>query len=319
MRILCRSIIMQPQLEALAREGGADVVVAPDAPTALREASDVDALWLWPGCYDADLAAALGQSRRLRWIQLLTMGYDPLEALGVPAGVLVTNAGDAYAPTVAEHALGLLLALLRQIPQALERAARPIWDPTLAGGVGTLNDAAVAVLGFGSIGREIAVRLHACGARVIAVTRSGAEHQLADENVPVSALHAVLERVDALVVAAPLTPLTRGLIDAAALAAMRPSAILINIARGGIVDTIALTEALLGGRLAGAGLDVTDPEPLPPNHPLWSAPNVLITPHIAGYGGTVPGRRVGALIRRNLDAFLNGRPLEAQIDVAVAR
>jgi len=310
---------MQPQLEALAHEAGATIVSAPDAATAIREAPAADIVWLWPGCYDADLAAALRASGRLRWIQLLTMGYDPLETHGVPPGVLVTNAGDSYAPTVAEHALTLLLALLRQIRPAVERAAQQVWDPTLAGGVRTLNSATVAVVGFGSIGKEIEVRLRACGAKVIAVTRSGAAQSAAVECVPVSRLHEVLARVDAVIVAAPLTAQTRGLIDGAALAALRPGAVLVNIARGPIVDTGALTAALSDGRLAAAALDVTDPEPLPAGHPLWNAPNLLITPHIAGYGGEVPGRRVLGLIRRNLDAFLNGRPLEAQIVVAAAR
>jgi len=314
-RILYRSIILQPQLEALARDAGVTLIEAADTDAALREAPNIDALWLWPGCYDAPLAAALGSSKALRWIQLLTMGYDPLEKYGAPHGVTITNAGDAYAPTVAEHALALSLALLRQIRPSIERAAKHVWEPGLAAGVATLNDALVAVIGFGSIGREIAVRLRGCGARVVAVTRSGRVHPLADESAPVSALHEILARVDAVVLAVPLTAQTRGLIDKAALAALRPSAVLVNIARGGIVDSAALVAALKEGRLAGAALDVTDPEPLPAGHPLWDAPNIIITPHIAGYGGTVPGRRVLGLIGRNLDAFLHDRPLEAQITI----
>ena len=318
MRILYRSIILQPQLEALARDAGVTLIEAPDTATGVREAPHVDALWLWPGCYDAEFAAALRSSQQLRWIQLLTMGYDPLEKFGAPPGVTITNAGDSYAPTVAEHALALSLALLRQVRPALERAATHAWDQSLSGSVATLNDALVAVIGFGSIGHAIAVRLRACGARVVAVTRSGRSDPLADECAPVSALHNVLARADVVILAVPLTAETRAMIDAAALAALRPSAVLVNIARGGVVDTGALVAALNEGRLAGAGLDVTDPEPLPADHPLWDTPNTIITPHIAGYGGTVPGRRVLGLIGRNLEAFRNGRPLEAQITV-VAR
>ncbi len=313
MRILYRSIILQPQLEALARDAGVTLVEAPDTQTGVREAPHVDALWLWPGCYDAELAAALGSSQQLRWIQLLTMGYDSLEKFGAPPGITITNAGDSYAPTVAEHALALSLALLRQIRPALERSTKHAWDSGLSASVATLNDALVAVIGFGSIGRAIAVRVRACGARVVAVTRSGRPDPLADESAPVGALHAVLARADVVVLAVPLTAETRGMIDAAALAALRPGAVLVNIARGGVIDTAALVAALREGRLGGAGLDVTDPEPLPPDHPLWETPNTIITPHIAGYGGTVPGRRVLGLIGRNLDAFRNGRALEAQI------
>jgi phosphoglycerate dehydrogenase-like enzyme len=113
----------------------------------------------------------------------------------------------------------------------------------------------------------------------------------------------------------PLTPQTHHLIDAAALAAMKPQALLVNIARGGVVDGAALAEALAAGRLGGAGLDVTEPEPLPPDDPLWSLPNVIVTPHVAGYGGAVPGRRVIALIERNVDHYQAGRPLEAIIPI----
>ena len=115
--------------------------------------------------------------------------------------------------------------------------------------------------------------------------------------------------------AVPLNAQTRHLIDARALAAMQPHALLVNISRGGIVDQAALTTALREGRLGGAGLDVTDPEPLPPDDPLWTLPNALITPHVAGYGGDVAPRRILALVERNLRAFIEGRPLESPAPV----
>jgi phosphoglycerate dehydrogenase-like enzyme len=210
MRILCRTPILRSQLAALAQAAGAEIVCPEDPETTLREAAAADVLWLWPAFYDRTLAAALGSSGRLRWIQLLTMGYDPLEAFGAPAGVTITNAGDAYAPTVAEHALTMLLALLRQIPAALERGAAHTWDnPGISAGVRTLIGARVAVIGFGSIGREVAARLRACGGCVIAVSESGRAHALADECANVGDLHAVLATCDAVVVAVPLTSATR--------------------------------------------------------------------------------------------------------------
>jgi phosphoglycerate dehydrogenase-like enzyme len=194
-------------------------------------------------------------------------------------------------------------------------AATSMWDQSVAARIGTLNDATVAVLGFGNIGKEIAVRLRAFGARVVAVTRSGRADPLADESVPVSRLHDVLARVDAVIVAVPLDATTRHLINASALAALRTHALLVNIARGGIVDTDALREALAQGRLGGAAIDVTDPEPLPAGDPLWTMPNVIVTPHVAGYGGDVPARRILALLDRNLGHFANNRPLEAQVRI----
>ena len=243
------------------------------------------------------------------------MGYDTVEQHGVPPGVVVTNAGDAYAPTVAEHALALLLALVRRLPGAIARAAQGAWDQSDGRNIGTLYGTTVTVVGFGNIGREVAVRLRGFGARVVAVTRSGRADSLADETVSSDRLLEVLARSDAVVLAVPLNTATRHLIDAPALAAMRAHAILVNVARGHVVDHAALCEALAAGRIGGAGIDVTEPEPLPPGDPLWSLPNALITPHVAGYGGDVAPRRILAVVERNLKRFLAGEPLEAPVPV----
>ncbi len=319
MRIVVRTPILAERLTAVADRHGVESVVAADAEALHAELTNADALWLWPAYYDAELVPVLARcAPRLRWLQVLTMGYDPLVAHGIPAGLAITNAGDSYAPTVAEHAVASLVALVRAFPAMQAHAATSTWDQSVAPRIGTLNDATVAVLGFGNIGREIAVRLRAFGARVVAVTRSGRAVPLADESAPVTQLHDVLARVDAVIVAVPLDATTRQLIDAPALAALRPHAMLVNIARGGIVDTAALRDALAKGRLGGAAIDVTDPEPLPPGDPLWTMPNVIVTPHVAGYGGDVPARRILALLDRNLDHFLNNRPLEAQVTLEPA-
>jgi phosphoglycerate dehydrogenase-like enzyme len=314
MRIVIRTPIMADRLGAVADHHQVEAVVASDADALRTELARADALWLWPAFYDAELVPVLARhAPRLRWLQVLTMGYDPLVAHGVPAGLTVTNAGDAYAPTVAEHAVATLLALVRRLPEMQTRASASSWDQSVAARIGTLNDATVAVLGFGNIGKEIAVRLRAFGARVVAITRSGRADPLADESVPVTQLHDAFARVDAVIVAVPLDGATRGLVDARALAALRSHALLVNIARGGIVDTGALRDALASGRLGGAAIDVTDPEPLPADDPLWTMPNAIVTPHVAGYGGDVPARRILTLLDRNLGHFLNNRPLEAQV------
>ena len=317
MRIVIRTPIMADRLTALADRHGVESVVAGDADTLLAEIADADALWLWPAFYDAALARALEQHvARLRWLQVLTMGYDSVAAFGAPAGMEITNAGDSYAPTVAEHAVATLLALVRRLPDMQANARDARWDQSVVGRIGTLNDATVGVLGFGNIGKAIAVRLRALGARVVAITRSGRPDPLADESIAAARMHDVLGRLDALVVAVPLDASTRHVIDARALSAMRPDALLVNIARGGVVDGAALHDALADGRLGGAALDVTEPEPLPSDDPLWKHPNVLITPHVAGYGGDVPGRRVLELIDRNLRHRLNGEPLEAVVQLS---
>jgi phosphoglycerate dehydrogenase-like enzyme len=316
MRVVIRTHVLAPQFEALAVRHGVDAVCVGDDEAMRRELADADALWAWPAFYDAKLVELLARHRpRLRWVQLPTMGYDPVEAHGVPHGVTVTTAGDAYGPTVAEHAVTLLLALVRKLPAAVRNAEQHRWEQSHATAIGTLHGATVAIVGFGNIGREIATRLRGFGARVLAVTRSGRPDPLADEVVTVDALHDALARSDAVVLAVPLNARTRHLIGAPALAAMQPHAILVNVARGGVVDQAALTAALTEGRIAGAGLDVTEPEPLPPDDPLWALPNALITPHVAGYGGDVAPRRILALVERNLRAFIEGRPLESPAPV----
>jgi len=316
MRVVIRTHVLAPQFEALAAAHGVESVAVTDDAAMHRELADADALWTWPAFYDAALVEHLERNPRLRWVQLPTMGYDPVELHGVPHGVTVTTAGDAYAPTVSEHAVAMLLALLRRIPEAVRNTAKHEWDQSNAVRIGTLNGATVAVVGFGNIGRAVAERLRGFGARVIAVTRSDRADPLADETARSAEMLDVLARSDAVVLALPLNAQTRHLIGARALAAMLPHAILINVARGGIVDQAALTSALAEGRIGGAGLDVTDPEPLPPDDPLWTLPNALITPHVAGYGGDVAPGRILALVERNLRSFIEGRPLESPAPVA---
>jgi phosphoglycerate dehydrogenase-like enzyme len=316
MRVVIRTHVLASQFEALAARHGVQAVAVGDADAMRRELADADALWAWPAFYDAELVALLARHQpRLRWVQLPTMGYDPVELHGVPHGVTVTTAGDAYAPTVAEHALTLLLALVRRLPEAVRNADQHRWDQSHARAIGTLHDATVVVVGFGNIGREVATRLRGFGARVVAVTRSGRPDPLADEVVPAERMLDAFARADAVVLAVPLNAQTRHLVDARALAALQPHALLVNIARGGVVDQAALTAALAEGKLGGAGLDVTDPEPLPPDDPLWTLPNALITPHVAGYGGDVAPRRILALVERNLRAFIENRALESPAPV----
>ncbi len=260
--------------------------------------------------YSAQVAETVrARARRLRWLQLLTQGYENAQAHGVPPSVAVTNAGDAYSPAVAMHAVALLLAVKRRFPLMLANQIGGEWNRTMSMAMTSPAGATVAICGFGSIGQEIARLVRAFGASVVALTRSARPHALADEALPIARLHEVLPCADAVVLALPLDASTRHLIGVRELALCRKTAVLINISRGGIVDTAALAEALQSGAIAGAGLDVTDPEPLPAGHPLWAAPNLLISPHVAGAAGKAGFDRLADVAARNVQRFLAGEPL----------
>src|SRR5262245_27373419 len=291
--------LLGENLEVVANLGGLEAAIA-----------DAEALICPDFVYGAQVAEAVrARAKRLRWLQLLTQGYENALAHGLPAGVTVTNAGDAYSPAVAMHAVALLLAVQRRFPAMLTNQMKGAWDRTMSTAMASPAGATVAICGFGSIGREIARLVRAFGAKVVALTRSARPHALADESLPIGELHGVLPRADAVVLALPLDASTRHLIGAREFALFRKPAVLVNISRGGIVDTGALVEALHSGAIAGAGLDVTDPEPLPAGHPLWAAPNLLISPHVAGAVGKVGFERLAGLAARNVERFLSGRPL----------
>jgi len=269
-----------------------------------------DAIVMLGHLYTAEVAALIrARGDRLRWIQFTTAGYDGVSFHGVRPGVTVTNAGHSHAPMVAEHAVSLLTALTRRLPCFAAPQARHAFDRAIALPLATLEESTVVILGYGGIGREIARRLKAFDATVLAIARTSRADPFADGIYQASELHDVLTRADALVIACSLTAQTRGMIDAPALVAMKRGSVLVNIARGAIVDTMAVVDALHSGHLAGAGLDVTDPEPPPPDHPLWSCPNLIVTPHVSGIGSQAVRRRIAALIRENVGRFVSGENL----------
>jgi phosphoglycerate dehydrogenase-like enzyme len=279
-----------------------------------QKVPDADAIVMLGHFYTADVATLVRQQGRgLRWIQLTTAGYDGFTFHGVPDSVAVTNAGHSHGPMVAEHAIMLLAALTRRLHLYAEPQSRHVFDRNIALPLATLEDSTVAILGYGGIGRQTARRAKAFGARVIAIARSARNDEFADAIVPSSQLHAVLAEADSLIVTAALTEETKGMIDARALQAMKPGGVLVNIARGSIVDTAALIEALNSGHLSGAGLDVSDPEPPPPDHPLWSCPNLIVTPHVSGMGSPAVRRRIGALVMDNVGRFIAGETLSHRV------
>src|SRR5262245_36156769 len=210
------------------------------ADAAIRALPSADALLCPDRFYSAKIAEVVRHSApKLRWIQLRTAAYDHAKQHGVPAHIAVCNAGPAYAPAVAMHAVALLLALQRRLPTFLTNQQRHAWDRTCTAELTTPASNTIAVIGFGPIGREIGRLLRALGARVVAVTRRGLPDPNANESVSVDHLRDVLKRADALVVAAPYDDSTRGLIGERELRACKQTAVLVNIARGAIVDSRA--------------------------------------------------------------------------------
>ena len=257
--------------------------------------------------------ARLEAARHLRWIQCAYAGVDAMLA-AVPQlrehPVILTNARGMHAATIADHVFMFMLAWARNLPGYLDQQRRAQWRrlPTRQ-----LAGETLAVVGLGAIGREVARRARTFGMRVLACRRHPQPEEGLDLVVGPGDLRRILEPAQWVVVSAALTPETRHLIGREELAALRPDAFLINIARGPVVDEAALVEALRERRIAGAGLDVFEEEPLPPDHPLWTLDNVLITPHNAGAMRDYTGAAL-ELFLDNLRRFRQGQPLRNVVD-----
>jgi phosphoglycerate dehydrogenase-like enzyme len=245
----------------------------------------------------------------LRWIHFTSAGIDGGLRMGLPDWVTITNATGVKAGVVSEHAFALLLGLVRRLPrlQADQLARRWRHEEALAQ-VATLEGTTLCVVGLGLIGRAVARKARAFDARVIAVSRAGAADDDVEQVFGRERICEALALADAVVICTSSDPQSFHLIDAAALAAMRRKALLVNVARGDLVDGAALVAALQAGRLGGAALDVTEVEPLPAASPLWSLPNVIISPHVAG-GGSSGYPQQKALFGQNLSRLAAGEPL----------
>jgi len=229
----------------------------------------------------------IARAPQLRMVQSVSAGTDQFDrAAFAAAGVRLASGQGVNERAVAEHAMAMILAAMRRLPEARDNQARRRWRPMIgdpAAREDELGGKTMVILGLGRIGRRLARLARAFEMRVIGVRRSPATpDDPVDQVLPPARLAEAAAAADILVLTCPITPETRGLVDAGVLAAMRPTAWLCNVARGGVVVEPALVAALEAGRLAGALLDVAAEEPLPAASPLWAMPNVLITPHAAG-------------------------------------
>lgn len=260
----------------------------------------------------------LKKATNLAWVQARSAGVDRYlknEVLMNSDQITFSNQRAIHGPAIAEHSMAMLLSLTRNLRYYSDKQHAEEWmrrsrepDPTLNKPI-ALQGKTMFVVGLGGIGSEIAERANAFGMRVIGTRRSDKPSADYIEKVgKPDDLLKMLPEADVVALAVPLTKETKGLINTEALKVMKKGSYLINIARGEVVDTEALIEALNSKQLAGAGLDVTSPEPLPKGHPLWSTPNVVITPHMAS-NSVVTDTRRSALFRENLRRFASGEPL----------
>ena len=262
----------------------------------------------------------LADAKKLKWIHSTAAGVAQLMYPELrDSGILVTNPSGIFSVPMAEHTIGLLIALARNFPDCVRHqdqsrwAQQELWDQPQH--LTELNGQLLLIVGYGSIGHELGRRARAFDMRVWGVSRSGkGDAALAEKIVPISQLHEVLPHADYVVVSAPETSETTHLIGAPELARMKPSARLINVARGSLVDQSALLAALHQRKIAGAALDVTDPEPLPATDPLWKAPNLLLTPHTSAISDQLWPRQT-ALLLDLLERWFAGRELFNQVDL----
>ncbi|MFG1700328.1 2-hydroxyacid dehydrogenase [Nonomuraea sp. NPDC049309] len=269
-----------------------------NSTTPMPEGVEEVEVWVPPLVTVPDVPGTLARMTSLRLVQTVTAGVEPYRP-HMPEGAVLCNARGVHDAGTAEWAVGAMIAVLREFPGFVDAQRRGEWTyhPT-----DVLADSRVVIVGYGSIGSALERRLEGFEVEVVRVARRARDGVHAMDELP-----ALLPDADVVVLLVPATPDTAGMVDAAFLARMKDGAVLVNAARGSIVDTDALVAELKTGRLRAA-LDVTAPEPLPEGHPLWSAPNVLITPHIAG-STPASERRTLRLIRAQLERYVAGEEL----------
>jgi len=266
-------------------------------------------------------AEQLKAGKKLKWIHSTAAGVAQLMYPELrDSGILVTNPSGIFSVPMGEHAMGLLLALARNFPDSVRQQDRArwsqqeLWDKPQH--LTELNGQVLLIVGYGSIGHEVAKRAKAFDMHVWGVTRSGTgDGTHVEKIVPSGKLHEVLPEADYIVIAAPETAETKRLIGAEEIGRMKKGARLINVARGSLLDEAALVRALKSGALGGAALDVASTEPLPPKSPLWNAPNLLITPHTSAVSDRLWVRHT-ALLMDLLERWFDGRKMFNQVDFA---
>ena len=285
---------------------GDDTVVVPFEDDLVGELADAEVFF---GYHSPEIFAS---ALNLKWIQTTSAGLDMMLTPDVvERGLIVTNASGLHAPPVVETAWALTLAVSRCLKTFQRQQNEHVWEPFVPF---DLNGRTAGIVGLGGIGRRYARIAAAFGMRVIAVDlHSPPKPDEVESLWGLDRLNDLIAEADVLMIACPATAETQGLIGPEQIALLKPTAILINIARGGIVDEPALIECLTDGRIAGAGLDVTKIEPLPADDPLWNTPRLVLTPHIAGWSGD-RSRHLVEFFCENLHRYKFGEPLKNLVD-----
>ena len=254
-------------------------------------------------------------SEKLLWLQTNSAGVEPYLGSGVLANhTKLTNATGAYGLAISEHMLGMYLEVIKKLNLYRDAQLKEEWGTQ--GSVKSIYGATVLVLGMGDIGGEFAMRCKALGAYVIGVRRKDAQKpDYADEVYLTEELDNILPRADVVAISLPGTKETQNMFDSERISKMKDGAVILNVGRGTIIDMEALCDALESGKLLGAGLDVTNPEPLPKGHRLWQIPTAVVTPHISGYYHLQETHeRIVRIFAENLKKFFKGEELKNSID-----
>jgi len=290
-----------------------DVLPADNDDELARVIDDASVLVTTGPWYTQSVARLAQNARNLRLVQLTSAGFENVAKFGAPSSAQVCNAADAWSIAVAEHALALLLALSRRLPVAVQQQAGQQWQRGYADQCRSLYGKTLAIVGYGRIGRQIARRARAFAMRIVAVNAVSDKDDHVDEMVGVDALIDVLPCADAVVACVPSTPQTVGMFNAATFARMKAGAFFVNVARGDVVVAADLHASLATGQLGGAAADVFDPEPLAAGSPLWHAPGMLITPHVAGIVPDLTMLNIRDVVVENLRRLAAGEPLNNRV------
>lgn len=305
--------------------------ISDDARHALETLAP-DAVWITPassGATDDQIRSAhviigglsrqkLALAENLEWMQVMSAGVTELVASGTfPARAVLTNATGAYGLAISEHMIGMLLAIQKKLHLYRDNQARQLWRNE--GPVTAIEGSTTLVVGLGDIGGDFARKMKALGSYTLGIRKHPVNRPAyLDELHALDQLDVLLPRADVVALSLPETPETIGIINRARLALMKPTAIVLNVGRGNAIDTEALCDALDNGRLGGAGLDVTSPEPLPSDHRLWTARNAVITPHISGgFQLQTTQDRIMQIIVDNFGRYIRGEKLINVVDFAL--
>lgn len=290
---------------------GVQIVEARNRDAMTAAVADADAVF---GSVSREAYAA---AKKLRWVQAASAGVEWMAAVPelIESDVVVTNTRGAHAATIGEHTFAMLLTFTRRMRLLDQFKARKHWGrPEAEACVEGLAGKTMGIVGLGNIGRAIAQRAHGFDMRVMAVDVQPVQSPpYVDPVWGLDRLHEMLPLADAIAVSVPFTAETRGMIGAREIGLMKPSAYLFVVSRGGILNEEALVAALREGRLAGAGLDVTATEPLPPESPLWELENVIVSPHVSAHSQLTMDR-MWSMVEENIGRFIRGEPLLNTVD-----